>query len=308
MKRYSPIWGRLACLAGLAALPLLAVVVRADDVDAGGSEPTEAASVVRLSDLGPPPGVQVHQVQQVDHAGQPVTEYAPRGTPIPGMTGPQGVGPGCYGQSCVGPQCAGPVCSGPMGAGPHCAGGLACSGPAWSQSTNDMVNGSPCYRGGRARLSRVGLGCRLVTWSARCDASMQAGYCRLRHGLCYKLHHVAGHLNKCHVSAHPGAGMYDQRDSVAYSAEGWGTPVSVPLAPTVKYVYNYSWGIPSSRLTPVGATFQNYYPDRWASVSGPSPGAGMNHPPVVQRPTDTMQTGFYHVHVPSWQPMMHRPH
>lgn len=37
----------------------------------------------------------------------------------------------------------------------------------------------------------------------------------------------------------------------AYAAQGFGVPVTVPLAPNVRTQYNYSWGIPSSRLTPI---------------------------------------------------------
>jgi hypothetical protein len=43
----------------------------------------------------------------------------------------------------------------------------------------------------------------------------------------------------------------DQRDGRVYAAQGYGTPVAVPLAPNVSHTYNYGWGIPSSRLTPV---------------------------------------------------------
>lgn len=47
------------------------------------------------------------------------------------------------------------------------------------------------------------------------------------------------------------SGYSDSRDSQVYAAQGYGGAVSVPLAPTVRHAYNYSWGIPSSRLTPV---------------------------------------------------------
>ena|GEM_PF-1911697 len=43
----------------------------------------------------------------------------------------------------------------------------------------------------------------------------------------------------------------DQRDTKLYSAQGYGSPVAVPLAPNVRHTYNYGWGLPSSRLTPV---------------------------------------------------------
>lgn len=43
----------------------------------------------------------------------------------------------------------------------------------------------------------------------------------------------------------------DPRDSELYSAQGYGVPIAVPLAPVVRDTYNYGWGMPSSRLTPV---------------------------------------------------------
>ncbi|MCH7686338.1 MAG: hypothetical protein IH899_06615 [Planctomycetes bacterium] len=44
---------------------------------------------------------------------------------------------------------------------------------------------------------------------------------------------------------------FDERDGKLYSAQGYGVPMAVPLAPTVRHAYNYGWGIPSSRRTPV---------------------------------------------------------
>ena len=44
---------------------------------------------------------------------------------------------------------------------------------------------------------------------------------------------------------------FDQRDGQAWGAQGYGMPMAVPLAPTVGHTYNYGWGSPSSRLTPV---------------------------------------------------------
>ena len=43
----------------------------------------------------------------------------------------------------------------------------------------------------------------------------------------------------------------DPRDTRVYAAAGYGVPVSVPLPPTVRYMHNYGWGIPASRVTPV---------------------------------------------------------
>ncbi len=44
---------------------------------------------------------------------------------------------------------------------------------------------------------------------------------------------------------------FDSRDGQLYAAQGYGVPISVPLAPTVRHTMNYSNGIPSSRLTPI---------------------------------------------------------
>lgn len=44
---------------------------------------------------------------------------------------------------------------------------------------------------------------------------------------------------------------FDGRDGQAWGAHGYGVPVAVPLAPVVSHQYNYSWGTPASRLTPV---------------------------------------------------------
>lgn len=43
----------------------------------------------------------------------------------------------------------------------------------------------------------------------------------------------------------------DGRDGQVYAAQGYGGPVAMPLAPNVGHTYNYGWGIPSSRLTPI---------------------------------------------------------
>jgi len=44
---------------------------------------------------------------------------------------------------------------------------------------------------------------------------------------------------------------FDGRDGQLWAAQGYGVPVAVPLAPVVGHTYNYGWGVPSSRLTPV---------------------------------------------------------
>lgn len=53
-------------------------------------------------------------------------------------------------------------------------------------------------------------------------------------------------------------GYRDARDvGPLYSEQGYNVPIASPLAPVVMYSYNYSWGLPASRLTRVGP------PHRW---------------------------------------------
>ena len=67
-------------------------------------------------------------------------------------------------------------------------------------------------------------------------------------GCCGKGCAPKGHYNLLY-SANPN--YFDQRDGRVYAAQGYGVPMAVPLAPTVRHTYNYGHGIPSSRLTPI---------------------------------------------------------
>jgi len=59
-------------------------------------------------------------------------------------------------------------------------------------------------------------------------------------------------FGKYHVTYADDPGYADSRDGQAYGAQGYGVPMTVPLAPNVRYSYNYSSETPSSRLTPIG--------------------------------------------------------
>lgn len=114
--------------------------------------------------------------------------------------------------------------------------------------------------------------------------------------------HAGGPLRRCLAGGcyRPVDGYYqDPRDSQVWAATGFNVPVTVPLAPVVKYQYNYGWGVPSSRLTQVGNRYTQYYPQPFFSMNG---GRIPNGAPQVYQPTDTTQLGFYYAHVPSWQP------
>jgi len=47
-------------------------------------------------------------------------------------------------------------------------------------------------------------------------------------------------------------GYRDPRDTRLYGAQGWGIPIAGPIAPVVNWQFNYSTGMPASRLTPLG--------------------------------------------------------
>jgi len=110
-----------------------------------------------------------------------------------------------------------------------------------------------------------GEGCRLCTWIRGDNNGWLAGQARqfrarnqmtgmalLRAispaGCCGEGCALVG---RYHITYAADPGYADVRDSRLYSAQGYGVPVTVPLAPNVRHTYNYSWGIPASRLTPV---------------------------------------------------------
>jgi hypothetical protein len=51
---------------------------------------------------------------------------------------------------------------------------------------------------------------------------------------------------------------FDSRDGYIYSSQVFNAPTGVPLAPVVHHTYNYGWGVPSSRLTPVSHPNHSY--------------------------------------------------
>ncbi|MFM7057440.1 MAG: hypothetical protein ACKO2P_11025 [Planctomycetota bacterium] len=59
-------------------------------------------------------------------------------------------------------------------------------------------------------------------------------------------------VGKYHMVYADQPGYANPADTRLYSAQGYGMPMTVPLAPTVNYQYNYSSGIPASRITTIG--------------------------------------------------------
>ncbi|MFN8706161.1 MAG: hypothetical protein ACK50J_05725 [Planctomyces sp.] len=63
-------------------------------------------------------------------------------------------------------------------------------------------------------------------------------------------------VGKYHMTYAHQPDYFDARDTQLYAAQGYGMPITVPLAPQVRHAYNYSAGIPASRITPIS----NYNP------------------------------------------------
>jgi hypothetical protein len=124
-------------------------------------------------------------------------------------------------------------------------------------------------------------------------------WCTSDHGKCKRCHRCKNHCRgacRCYKQLDPG--YVDSRDTQLYAAQGYNVPIAVPLAPVVKHQYNYGWGVPSTRLTRVGAHYTQWTPETpYSQTGGGLPGGQY---PMVYQPTDTTQQGFYYVHVPRW--------
>lgn len=148
-----------------------------------------------------------------------------------------GTGRGCNG------QCGNPCCT---------CNGSGSFGDCYDQRMNCLFAGSVCS----------GTGCKARDWYRGQSLSFQAKNARLAN-------HLFGWMvpSGCCGQGCPPVGKYqityadqpsyaDPRDGQLYAAQGYGIPMTVPIAPNVHYTYNYSSGLPSSRLTPLS----NYNP------------------------------------------------
>ena len=89
--------------------------------------------------------------------------------------------------------------------------------------------------------------CAVLHASCKEDLYEKAAFLRCKFGyFCPNGYPPFGHY-KMVYPADPN--YFDQRDGQVYAAAGYNGPVAVPLAPVVQQTYNYSWGVPSSRLT-----------------------------------------------------------
>ncbi len=63
-------------------------------------------------------------------------------------------------------------------------------------------------------------------------------------------------IGKYHMTYANQPDYVNPNDTQIYATQGYGMPITVPLAPNVNHTYNYSAGIPASRITTIG----NYNP------------------------------------------------
>ena len=172
--------------------------------------------------------------------------------------------------SCDAPSCDAPSCDAPSY-------GESCDSGRCGNGGSGCRNGL-CGRGGAGGLGRGmgghgmgghGMGGRcgdgtLAGWWA-CQKAMHRH--RNTHAAAQMKGYFASKFGYFCPSANCGQGMglvtkygmvysldpnyADARDGERYAAPGQGVHLNVPLAPNVRHSYNYGWGIPSSRLTPV---------------------------------------------------------
>jgi hypothetical protein len=205
-----------------------------------------------------------------------------------GMYAGRGMDAGCgpVGACRVSDACRNGLC-GPTGgcqAGGACAAnggcmnGMPCMGAAGSCLSSEVMMGRP-YTLGDLKRSMFGAKCRGkeilgMDGSSSCSP-LHDWWCEQQYkSQCrrsYRNHVLAAHFhNKFNYFVPSGAGgegappfghykrVYATEphyshpsDSQVYASPMTGHPTAVPLAPTVRHQYNYSWGSPSSRLTPI---------------------------------------------------------
>ena len=210
------------CLAAMLVLTATAAAV-ADDVE----------GVVRISDMPDTASVVIRgQSPTVAQAGCRACET--------GNCPEHGVG--AY--SCPAPSGMCPPC----GEGPRCVFGGNCL-------SSCLRRHSMMHRA-RTRMTSQALCC---SFHESCEEKWQWFQCKFGYfiptGCCGKGCPPHG----CYSMVYPlDPNYFDGRDGQVYAAQGYAGPVSVPLAPVVNHTFNYGWGIPSARLTPVSHPIQGH--------------------------------------------------
>jgi len=200
-----------------------------------------------------------------------VQAYAPQSYGVPSY-GSQGCdtgacGSGYCGDAYCGEGCGDAYCGEGCGCGEGCDSGQCCG--------CDICCCDPCYcnNGGSCDGYGNGFNQRMCTLFARPTKSGSKNIaCRAwrgqQHNYLNRNQRLANCLFGWMVPSGSGGqgtapvGKYrityadqpdyaDSRDGQLYGVQGYGMPMTVPTAPTVRYAYNYSWGTPASRLTPL---------------------------------------------------------
>ena len=167
--------------------------------------------------------------------------------------------------SCSAPNCSAPTANGCCGCGKCASYGSHCGDPN-CQNCGHCSSCGPksklaCWLSAQGSLHRAR--------NAR-NAAMLHSYARCKFGyFCPSANCGAGAplVSKYGMVYSLDPSYADPRDADRYAASETGLHMNVPLAPNVRHTMNYSWGLPSSRLTPI----------RHGSVVGP-PQQAYAHP------------------------------
>lgn len=235
-------------------------------------------AVLRISDAATRPGVVSLKASPPDQTSPGVVQLTSAvgvsGVMMPAYATPVGYLPGAY---CPGDCCPSPGCTDQAGCCNEGCDGCACGDRCCGDGCSCGCCYGPGYESRMVTLFAKPLpkNCNNGRYPKRLWRGHQMNYLarnqRLANCLfgwmvpsgcappvgCYKITYAD----------QPGA-RHPQDGGMVYGAQGYGTHVSVPLPPNVHYSYNYSWGTPASRLTPVGhytpgAAPQSVYHRSW---------------------------------------------
>ncbi len=200
---------------------------------------------------------------------------------------------GCTSEGCTTPGCNG-GCRG--GANHACHGGSNSSSTCWSfggdgpktgwsmpfcNSGDGSFSGLFCKRDHGTYVDEYGVehqcrctcfgylhdlipSCELLprhacSWGFHC---LERAECKCKHVGQEKcpLHSPYLRFGKYNVAYEANPWHFDARDGRVYAAQGLGMPAAMPLAPNVQKTFNFGWGTPVSRLTPIWRNPQQYGP------------------------------------------------
>ena len=213
--------------------------------------------VVRMSDRNAAKsasGIQQASCTTTAPCGE--TCYIPQPCPSQCCPPSYGMCDPCYGGMCDAGNCNMGSCYTPMDCN-SCYNGCDPNGMngGWGNSCDPCQD--PCY-GGRGRNGRGRRDGRNPNFAEKCQEKNNRLCDRLFGWMIPSGNCGQGSpwLGKYHMTYADQPSYIDPRDTQLYAAQGYGMPMTVPLAPNVHHAYNYSSGMPASRITHIG----NYNP------------------------------------------------